>query len=393
MQMKECVFIDGVRTPNARAHAEKGWFKNLKPDQTLGAVLKALFERNPKVKPEDVGAFFVGTANPSGYQNDIARLAWLAHGYPERVPTQTVQNQCPSGMAATIDAARAIVCGEEDIMIAAGVEDMEKVPMGANMAFPDNFFNRYNMLEIPMGNTAEKVAAMYDVSRADMENMAIHSHKNAHAATVAGKFKNEIVPIMGNKEDGSEFLVEKDQWVRETLDPEKMATMKTPFQADGRVTAATSSPLTAGAAAILMMSKEKADELGLSYTYKYSLGVQEGNDPTLMGMGPELAIKKILKKTGLKPEEIGAFEINEAFASQSLACIRNCGIDVDNAPFKKVNVWGGALALGHPLGESGARVIVTLLNVMKTEFPNEKYGIATLCGGFGNGAGVLVEKV
>ncbi|MBU0993557.1 MAG: thiolase family protein [Proteobacteria bacterium] len=391
--MKECVFIDGVRTANARAHAEKGWFKNVKPDQTLGAVLKALFERNPKVKPEDIGAFFVGTANASGYQNDIARLTWLSHGFPERVPTQTVQNQCPSGMAATIDAARAILSGEEDIMIAAGAEDMEKVPMGANMAFPDNFFNRYNMLEIPMGNTAEKVAKIYDISRKDMENMAMYSHKKAHAATVEGKFKNEIVPIMGHKEDGSEFLVDKDQWVRDTLDPEKMATMKTPFQADGRVTAATSSPLTAGAAALLMMSREKADALGLSYTYKYKLGVQEGNDPTIMGMGPELAIKKIFKKTGLTPKDIGAYEINEAFAAQSIACIRETGIDKDNAPFDKVNVWGGALALGHPLGESGARIIVTLLNVMKTEFPKEKYGIATLCGGFGNGAGVLIEKV
>ncbi len=393
MEMKECVFIDGVRTPNARAHAEKGWFRDVKPDQTLAATLKALFERNPSVKPEDIGALFVGTANPSGLQNDIARLTWLAHGYPERVPTQTVQNQCPSGMAATIDAARAIISGEEDIMIAAGAEDMEKVSMGANMGFPDTFFNRYDMLEIPMGNTAEKVAEKYDISRADMENMAIQSHKNAFAAAQAGKFKNEIVPVMGKKEDGKEFLVEKDQWVRETLDPEKMATMKTPFKPDGRVTAATSSPLTAGAAALLMMSREKADELGLSYTYKYSLGVQEGNDPTIMGMGPELAIKKIFKKTGLTPDDIGAYEINEAFASQSIACIRETGIDTDNAPFKKVNVWGGALALGHPLGESGARIIVTLLNILKTEFPDEKYGIATLCGGFGNGAGVLVEKV
>ena len=393
MQMKECVFIDGVRTANARAHAEKGWFKSLKPDQTLAAVLNALFERNQKVKPEDIGALFVGTANPSGLQNDVARLTWLSHGFPERVPTQTVSNQCPSGMAATIDAARAIISGEEDIMIAAGVEDMEKVPMGANMGFPDAFFTRYNMLEIPMGNTAEKVAKLYDIARADMENMAIYSHKKAYAATVAGKFKNEIVPVMGKKEDGTEFLVTKDQWVRETLDAAQMATMRTPFQADGRVTAATSSPLTAGAAALLLMSREKADQLGLSYTYKYKLGVQEGNDPTLMGMGPELAIKKIFKKTGLGPKDIGAYEINEAFAAQALACIRETGIDKANAPFDKVNLWGGAIALGHPLGESGARVLVTLMNVMKTECPNEKYGIATLCGGFGNGAGVLIEKV
>ncbi|MBU1168886.1 MAG: thiolase family protein [Proteobacteria bacterium] len=393
MELRECVFIDGVRTANVRAHAQKGWFKELKPDQTLAAVYKALFERNPKVKPEDVDTVIVGTANPSGYQNDIGRLAWLAHGYPERVGSQTVSNQCPSGMTATINAARAIMTGEADIMIAAGVEDMEKVPMGANMAFPDQFMQRYFIGDIPMGNTAEKVAEMYDISRADMENMAIYSHKNAHAATISGKFKKEIVPLMGKDEAGNDLLVEKDQWIRETLDPAHMATMRTPFKLDGRVTAATSSPLTAGAAALLMMSRKKADELGLSYTYKYSFGVQEGNDPTIMGMGPAVTIEKIIKKTGIKKEDIGVVEMNEAFAAQALACIRETGIDKPNAPFDKVNLWGGAIALGHPLGESGARIIVTLLNVMKTEKPDAKYGIATLCGGFGNGVAVLIEKV
>lgn len=392
MEMKECVIIDGVRTANARAHAEKGWFKDVTPHQTIGAVYKTLFERNPKVKPEDIDAVIIGTANPSGLQNDIGRIAWLVNGLPDTVPSQTVQNQCPSGMIAFMDAARSIMVGEADLVIAGGVEDMEKVAMGSGMVIPDELWKRYNPFEIPMGNTAEKVAALYDISREDMENMAIVSHKNAFAATQAGKFKNEIVPIMG-KDGDTEFLVDRDQWIRETLEPEKMAAMKTPFQEDGRVTAATSSPLTAGAAALLLASREKADELGLSYTYKYSFGTQVGNDPTVMGMGPELAIKKIFEKTGLTPADIGTYEINEAFASQALACIRETKIDKDNAPFDKVNTWGGALALGHPLGESGARLIVTLTNVMKTDFPDEKYGIATLCGGFGNGVGVLIEKV
>ena len=226
-----------------------------------------------------------------------------------------------------------------------------------------------------------------------MENMTIHSHKNAFKATQEGKFKNEIIPIMGKKEDGTEFMVDRDQWIRETLEPEKMAAMNTPFKEDGKVTAATSSPLTAGAAGILLASREKADELGLSYTYKYKFGTQVGNDPSVMGMGPEIAIKQLFEKTGLTAADIGVYEINEAFASQSLACIRETGIDNENAPFDKVNVWGGALALGHPLGESGARLVVTLTNVMKTDFPDEKYGIATLCGGFGNGVGVIIEKV
>ncbi len=390
--MKECVIIDGVRTANARAHAEKGWFKNVTQDKTMGAVYNALFERNPKVKPEDIDVVMVGTANGSGLQNDIGRLAWLANGLPESVPSQTISNQCPSGLTAFMDASRAIMVGEADLVIAGGVEDMEKVPMMSGMQIFDSIWARYNPAEIPMGNTAEKVAEIYDVSRADMENMAMYSHKKAFAATQEGKFKNEIVPIMGD-DNGEELLVDRDQWIRETLEPEKMAGMKTPFKEDGKVTAATSSPLTAGAAGLLLASREKADELGLSYTYKYSFGTQVGNDPTVMGMGPELAIKKIFEKTGLTADDIGAYEINEAFAAQALACIREAGIDKDNAPFDKVNKWGGALALGHPLGESGARIMVTLTNVMKTECPDAKYGIATLCGGFGNGVGVLIEKV
>jgi acetyl-CoA acyltransferase len=289
--MKECVIIDGVRTANARAHNEKGWFRKVRPDETLTAVYTALFERNPKVKPEDVDAVFVGTANASGMQNDIGRLAWLAGKFPESVPSQTIANQCPSGMSATMDAARAIMTGECDIMIAAGVEDMEKVAMAANMDFPPRLFSIYNLGEIPMGATAEKVAEKYDVSMDDMNNFAIHSNKNAAAARDAGKFKNEIIPVKGLDEAGNEMIVDKDQWIRDKMDPEQMKTMKTPFKANGRVTAATSSPLTAGAAALLLMSREKADQLGLKYTHKYKCGAQAGNDPTLMGVGPIYAVQ------------------------------------------------------------------------------------------------------
>lgn len=391
--MKECVFIDGVRTANVRAHFEKGWFRKVRPDELLTAVYNALFERNKKVKPEDVDAVFVGTANPSGMQNDIARLAWLASGFPESVPTQTICNQCPSGMSATMDAARAIMTGEMDIMIAAGAEDMEKVPMAANMDFPPRLMNFYKPEELPMGATAEKVAEMYKISVDDMVNFAVHSHKNAAKARDEGKLVNEIVPVKGLQEDGTEFMVDRDQWVRDQLDPEKMKAMQSPFKEGGVVTAATSSPLTAGACALLMMSREKADELGLKYSYKYSFGVQAGCDPSVMGIGPIFAVKKLLEKTGLTVGDIGPVEINEAFASQSLACIRELKLDNENAPFRRVNVWGGATALGHPLGESGARLIVTLLNILKTDFPDEKYGMATLCGGFGNANAVLVEKV
>jgi acetyl-CoA acetyltransferase len=172
-----------------------------------------------------------------------------------------------------------------------------------------------------------------------------------------------------------------------------MKAMKTPFKENGKISAALSSPLTAGAAIMLMTSRDKADELGLSYTYKYSFGTQMGNDPTVMGIGPIVAVKRLYEKTGLTSKDIGCVELNEAFASQSLAVVRDLDLDNPNVPFKKVNTWGGAMALGHPLGESGARIIVTLLNRMKTDYPNEKYGLATLCGGFGNANAVLIEKV
>jgi acetyl-CoA acetyltransferase family protein len=252
---------------------------------------------------------------------------------------------------------------------------------------------RYNVMELPMGNTAEKVAEKYNVARDDMENMAVWSHKKAAAARDAGKFAKEIVPVMGVDDAGNEFLVDKDQWVRDTMDPEKMKTMMSPFKPDGVVTAATSSPLTQGACALLMMSRKKADELGLSYSYKYSAGAFAGVDPTVMGIGPVEAVKRLMDKTGVTFDQVGAIELNEAFACQALACIRELGMDKENAPFDKVNMWGGAIALGHPLGESGARVIVTLLNVLATDVPDAKYGMATLCGGFGNAAAVLVEKV
>jgi len=391
--MEECVFIDGVRTPNGRAHKVKGWFRGLRPDELLSEAYKGLFDRNKKINPEDVDGVFVGCANPSGMQNDIGRLGWLASGYPDSVPTNTITNQCPSGMSATMHAARAIMTGECDIMISAGVEDMEKVPMGANMNFPPRLMNFYKGGDLLMGPTAEKVAVEYDISRDDMENMAVWSNKKAAAARDTGKFKNEIIPVMGLDESGNEMLVEKDQWIRDKTDREKMASMYSSFKPGGVVTAATSSPLTQGASTLLLMNRKKADELGLSYTYKYSYATLAGCDPTVMGIGPIPAITKLLKRTGLTTEDIGAYELNEAFASQALACIRELKLDKENAPFDKVNVWGGALALGHPLGESGARIIVTLLNVLKTEFPDEKYGIASLCGAFGNAGALLIEKV
>ncbi|MGD0279427.1 MAG: thiolase family protein [Smithella sp.] len=389
--MRECVIIDGVRSANSRAHNEKGWFRAIRPDEVLTKVYDGLFARNPKVKPEDIESVFVGCANITGMQNDIGRLAWLAGGFPESVPTNTLTMQCPSGMAATQHAARAIICGEGDTYIAAGVEDMQKVFMAMHMDFSPRLMERYNIADIPMGATAEKVAEQWKITRDDMENMAFYSHKKADEATKAGKFKQEIIPIEGLKDDGTPFMVDKDQWIRGDISREQMATMKPGFKPDGLLTAATSSPLTIGGAALLLMERSKADKLGLKYHLKYEGGALAGCDPTIMGIGPVPAVKRLLGRKGMKVSDIDIWEFNEAFASQALACVRDLGI-AQNAPFSNVNVWGGALALGHPLGESGCRLVVTMNSIMKTDYPNAKYCVATLCGAFGNAVAIMFSK-
>lgn len=391
-ELKECVLVDGVRTPNARAHKEKGWFRNQRPDELLTYVYKALFERNQAVDPQMVEAVFVGTANQTGMQNDIARLGWLASGMPESVATNGINQQCPSGMSATEHACRAIMCGEGDIYVAAGVEDMEKVGMGMHMDFPPRIAEYYNPMEFPMGATAEKVGEKYGIKREDTEMMAFWSHTRAREARDEGKFADEIVPVPGVDENGNEFTVDRDQWIRDNPSLEQMAGMKPAFKPDGIVTAGTSSPLTIGACAMLLMERKKADELGLSYHIKYAGGAMAGSDPTMMGIAPLPAAKKLIERAGLKAGDIDVWELNEAFGTQALAVLRELGVE-DNAPFKKTNLWGGALALGHPLGESGARIIITLNSIMKKELPDAKRGVAMLCGGFGNGNASLWEKV
>ncbi|NLA05362.1 MAG: thiolase family protein, partial [Firmicutes bacterium] len=275
--------------------------------------------------------------------------------------------------------------------IAGGVEDMLNVKMGQGMEPPMRLYERYNPMELPMGPTAEKVAEQWKVPSEDMIEMAYHSHMRAAEARDAGKFDDEIVPVEGLTEEGEEFMVDRDQWVRDTISRERMATMPTPFKQDGVITAALSSPLTQGACALLLMERAKADELGLSYHLVYRGGVMAGCDPTVMGIGPIGAVRKLFERYSLTADDIDVVELNEAFASQSLACLRELGLE-ENAPFKKTNLWGGALALGHPLGESGARIVITLNSIMKKDRPEARYGLAALCGGFGNANATLWEK-
>lgn len=389
--MKEVVIVDGLRTANTRAHAEKGWFRNVEPTDQLIAVYKALFERNPQVKPEMLEAVFIGTAKQINSTYDIGRLAWLAGGFPESVAANTICQQCPSGMSAIEHAARAIMCGEGDIYIAGGCENM-LIPMREGVQYPSKLVERYDRMSLAMGPTAEKVAEMWKVDPQEMRQLAIDSNMKAVAARDAGKFKNEIVPVQGHDEAGNPIMVDKDQWIRDDITMESMMKMKSPFKENGVITAAMSSPLTIGACALILMSREKADELGCKYFLKYKGGAMAGNDPTIMGVGPIPAVQKLLARTGVTVDEIGAVEINEAFSSQSLVCVKELGLE-KGLPFEKTNLWGGALALGHPLGESGARIVITLMNVMKTDKKDAKYGLATLCGGFGNANATLWERI
>lgn len=386
--MKECVLVDGVRTPIGRAHTEKGDLRTTRPEDLLGACYKAIFARNPKVKPENVDFVTVGCANQSGAQNAVGRLSWLACGLPESVPVNSIEMQCASAMAGLEACARGILAGELDICLAGGVEMMALVPMGANLEFPPSLVNRYPQIDgLLMGNTAEKVAELYKIARKDMEEFALASHQKAAKAHKEGWFKDEIVPVEVTYEDGSTKVVTRDQNVRADTTLEKMATMESSFKEGGVVTAATSSPLSDGACTSLLMNREVADKLGLKYHIKYVGGAQAGIDPTIMGIGPVPATQRLLKRTGVKVEQIDVVEINEAFASQSIACLREL-----NIPLSKANLWGGATALGHPLGESGVRITVTLNSIMKKN-PIFKLGLATLCVGFGQGNATLWERV
>lgn len=388
--MKECVIVDGVRSPNFRAHAEKGWARNLRITEILTQVYEGLFARNQKVKPEDVDAVFCGSANQAGKQSNIARVSWLAGGFPDSVGTCALEQACPSGMAAVQFGARTIINGEADIIVASGAEDMG-LPRYRDL--DPRLIQKFSENDLSMGMTAEKVGAMWNVSKIDAHKMAYWSNKNAAAAAAAGKFKDEIIPIKGClKEDGTAFVCDTDQWVRPDISMEKMETLKTVFKENGLVTAAGSSPLSVGACAVLLMSRDKADQLGYHYHLKYVAGAMAGCDPTIMGIGPLYAARKLLKLTGKSVNDIGIWELNEAFGTQAVAVCRELGLGTE-PPFENVNIWGGALALGHPLGQSGARIIITLNNIMKTERKDVKYGVSMLCGGMGNANSCLWQNV
>ena len=383
--MREVVIVDGVRTPIARAHKEKGWFRNTRPDDLAVACVKALLERT-KVDPEQIEELVFGCANMNGPQAACpARMIALLSGLPADIAALSTDRQCASAMSAAHYATLAIKEGMGDIMIIGGLESMSMVPMGQGIEFNGKLGERYPLHELPMGPTAEKVAKLFNISREDMDQFAYECHMKAAAAQEAGRFKDEIIPIEVTYEDGTTATIDRDQCVRADTTLEKLATLMPSFDMEGAVTAGNSSPLNDGACAMMLMTKEKARELGLTPLATIRHMTVAGVDPTIMGIGPVPAVNKLLDRAGMTIDQFDLIEINEAFASQSLYCIRELGM-----PAEKVNVNGGALALGHPLGESGARIMITLVHEMKRR--NSKWGLATLCVGFGQGAATSVER-
>ena len=397
--MKAVYVIDCLRTPIGRYG---GALASVRPDDLLAHVIKALLQRNQRVQPETIEDVIAGAANQSGEDNrNVARMAALLAGLPVSVAGVTVNRLCASGLQAVMDAARAIACGEGDLYIACGVESMSRSPFvlpkqtepfGRKTELYDTtlgwrFINpRLAELYHPhsMGETAENVARQWNISRHAQDEFAWQSQERYFAAQAAGKWADErvFVDTMKGKQP---VVVQEDEHPRKTS-LEQLAQLKPAFVKDGTVTAGNSSGINDGAAAMLLASEEAVKKYGLTPMAMIAGMAVAGVDPAVMGIGPVPATRKALQRAGLVVEDLGLIELNEAFASQSIACIHELGLDI-----QKVNVNGGAIALGHPLGCSGVRISTTLLHEMKRS--HTRFGLATMCVGVGQGAAVIYERM
>ncbi|HET7629556.1 MAG TPA: acetyl-CoA C-acyltransferase [Bacillales bacterium] len=399
--MNEVVIVDALRTPIGRY---KGALKSVRPDDLAAIAIRALLERNPGVPKEDIEDVVFGNANGAGEENrNVARMAALLAGLPVEVGGTTINRLCGSGLDSVNYAARAIAAGEGDVFIAGGVESMTRAPFV--MAKPEREFPRGNpeMYDTTIGwrfanpkmkemygtdsmpETAENVAKRYGVSREAQDAFAYESQMKAKAAMSSGRLKDEIVPVVYRDRKLGEVTVEVDEHPRPDTSLEKLAQLKPIFEG-GSVTAGNASGINDGASALLLMSAEKAKALGVKPLVKYVTSAVAGLEPEVMGLGPIHATRKVLKRSGLKTEALGLIELNEAFASQSLECIRQLELDPS-----LVNVNGGAIAYGHPLGASGARILTTLIHEMKKR--DVEHGLATMCIGVGQGIATVVRNV
>ena len=381
------VVVDCVRTPIGRAHKDRGWFRDVRSDDLAAHCVRALIERTG-IDPAEIEDVVLGNTQQAGEQGlNAARAIGLMAGLPVETGGATVNRLCGSSLQALNQAAHAIAAGFENVQIVGGLEHMQHLPMDHGLDLNPKLFQRTSKGALLMGVTAEFLAQTQDISRADQDAFALRSHQNAAAAHAKGEFQREIVPIYARDEEGRRFLATGDQCVRPETTLEALAALEPAFMPKvGTVTAGNSSPLNDGAAAMLVMSHDKAKSRGLKPLVKVRATAVAGVEPSVMGTGPVPAVQKVLKRAGLSLKDIDLVELNEAFASQALACIRMLGMDES-----KVNVRGGAIAIGHPLGASGARISTTLINTMIDR--DAKLGLATMCIGMGQGIATVFERV
>ncbi len=403
MDLQDVVVVDTLRSPIGK---HRGGLARKRPDDLAAEVLGALLDRHPQAKA-DVEELVFGATNQAGEDNrNIARMAGLLAGLPMEVTGVTVNRLCGSGLEALIQCARAIRLGDHEVLVAGGVESMSRAPFSmprADEAFPRKApvaydtalgwrFPNPKMAEriplISMGETAENVAEEYGVSRADQDAFAAKSHQKAAAAWEAGRFAGEVLPITvpPAHKRAEATIVARDESIRPGSTPEILGKLRPVFREGGSVTAGNSSPLNDGAAAVLLASRAWCERHGVTPKARVVASASAGVHPNVMGTGPIPATQKALAKAGWAADELDAVELNEAFASQSLACVRTLGLDPE-----KVNVNGGAIALGHPIACSGARIVGTLMSVMHQR--EAERGLATLCIGVGQGLAVLFERI
>ena len=394
-EMKEAVIVAASRT--AVGKAVRGITKNARSDEMMATVIQDLMNKTEgKLDPSEIDDLIIGCAMPEGSQGlNFARVIALRAGLPIEVPGQTVNRFCSSGLQTIAMAAQSIMTNQADVVLAGGAESMSSVPMSGHHISPNPYMAENDPhVYMSMGLTAERVAGEFGVNRQDQDEFAAWSHEKAAKATDAGYFAQEIVPFVWEEtvigDDGMPKTVTmrltEDEHLRRGTTPEVLAGLKPVFKPDGSVTAGNSSPLSDGAAGVIMMSREKAEALGLTPLARFVGFAVAGVRPEIMGVGPIKAVPKVLERTGLSLDDIDLIELNEAFASQSLAVIRELEIDPE-----KVNVNGGAIALGHPLGCTGAKLTVQLVNEMKRR--GSKYGMVTMCIGGGMGAAGIFENL
>lgn len=382
---------------SAAAKAKQGALFHERPDDVAAKVLQGVLKRiDGKFNKNMIEDVIVGTAFPEGLQGqNIARTIALRTGLSDTVPGQTVNCYCSSGLQTIAIAANQIMAGQGDILVAGGVELMSAVPMGGNEP-TNNPTLQYDDIgaSYPMGLTAENVASQFDVSREDQDAYAVRSHQRAYDAQRDGRFKDEIIPIQVNSVEYTNTgpkvhtnIFDQDEFIRPDTTMEALAKLRTVFKADGTVTAGTSAPLSDGAGFVVLMSGDKVKELGVTPIARFVGYKAVGVDPKIMGIGPAYAIPEVLSLSNLSVEDIDLIELNEAFASQTIASIKEVGLDIS-----RTNVNGGAIALGHPLGATGAMLTARLLNEMGRR-PDSRYGMVTMCIGVGMGAAAIFEYV